>query len=184
MSHDEGMQVDIERCIVRFDDIEARRSGYEPFDMRLERFARARYAVVGRPAEGTTAGTPLSAPTSFTVVYLKCEPGKGVGMHAHATAEVFIPMSGSWRVVVEGGVTTTLRAWDVLSVPPNVMHGLENVSDGPAFVMAINQADASAGGAPIRFDPALIQELRERGEDVSEVEIPGGSGPLAVGRPA
>ncbi|GIS90081.1 MAG: hypothetical protein CM1200mP20_01220 [Pseudomonadota bacterium] len=31
----------------------------------------------------------------FNLVYVRCEPQKGIGLHKHDTAEIFIPMSGS-----------------------------------------------------------------------------------------
>ncbi len=53
---------DLEANIIRFGDIGARKSAYRPRDMLLERFERERYSVIGRPAEGTTAGTAFGGP--------------------------------------------------------------------------------------------------------------------------
>ena len=66
--------------------------------MLLECFERERYAVIGRPAEGTTAGTALGAVKAFSVVYLKCEPSKGLGSHAHASAEVIIVIPAARKI--------------------------------------------------------------------------------------
>ena len=68
---------DIERHVIRFAELESRRSTYEPADMKLDRFRRERYSVVGRPAEGSTDGKGMGG-TGFSVVYLRCEPGRGV----------------------------------------------------------------------------------------------------------
>jgi len=175
MQDDRPGAAEIERrCVIRFGELDGRRSTYRPADMQLSRYERERYSVVGRPAEGTVAGKRLGEATGFSVVYLKCEPGKGVGLHAHATPEVFIPMSGRWAVTLEGGERLELGPWDVISVPPDLMHGLVNLADEPAFVMAINPGH---GGAPIRFAPALLAELREHGAVAAAEEVPGAPAP-------
>ena len=91
-------------------------------------------------------------------------------MHAHATPEVFFPMSARWKVLLEGGRTLELGPWDVISVPPDELHGLENISAEPAMVMAINPGE---GGAPIRLAPELVAEIRAAGGDADELEVPG-----------
>lgn len=170
MQDDRSAIEDIERSVIRFRDLEKRRSSYQPADMALPRYQRERYAVVGRPAEGTAADKRTSEATGFSVVYLKLEPGNGVGLHAHATPEVFIPMSGRWAVLLDGGRRLTLEAWDVISVPPDLMHGLENIGEESAFIMAINPGHS---GAPIRFSPELLAEIRAAGGAAAEVELPG-----------
>ena len=163
---------ELEKYFIRYSELDSRQSSFHPFDTRLPRYQRTRYSVVGRPKEGTTDGKYHDDGAGFSVVYLKIEAGKGVGMHAHASSEVFIPMSGKWRVQIEGGMESVAFPWDVLSVPPNLMHGLENISDETAFIMAINSGNT---GAPIRFSPDLIEELRSKGEEVADLELPGES---------
>lgn len=164
---------DLEANIIRFQDIGARKSGYRPRDMLLPRFERERYAVIGRPAEGTNQGTALGGVKGFSVVYLRCAPGKGLGSHAHASAEVFVVMSGQWELDVEGS-KTVLNPFDVISVPPNVFHGARNIGAEPAVMMAINEGQS---GTPIRLDPALLAELAAAGHVVADPEYPPGSKP-------
>jgi len=170
MPDDRDAGDDIERSVIRFRDLAKRRSTYRPADMVLPRYQRERYSVVGRPAEGTASDKRTSEATGFSVVYLKVEPGKGVGLHAHATPEVFIAMSGRWSVLLAGGRRLTLEPWDVISIPPDLMHGLENIGDETAFIMAINPGHA---GAPIRFAPELLAEIRRAGGAAAEIEQPG-----------
>lgn len=165
---------ELESNIIRYADIGARKSAYRPRDMLLERFERERYSVIGRPAEGTTAGTALGSVKAFSVVYLKCEPGKGLGSHAHASAEVFIVMSGQWEIDVEG-TTTVLNPFDVISVPPNVFHGARNIGAEPALMMAINEGQS---GTPISLDPGLLAEIAAAGHTVSDPEYPPGAVPV------
>jgi quercetin dioxygenase-like cupin family protein len=113
----------LEDCIVRFKDLPNRRSTFQPLDTTVPKYERERYAVVGRGAEGTTNGKKTAEVKDFSIVYVKLEPGKAIGDHAHATSEVFLPLTGRWEVGINGE-TTILEPFDIISVPPNVMHSL------------------------------------------------------------
>ncbi len=163
----------LEDHIVRFRDLGERRSAYRPLDMLLERFERERYPVVGRGAETAGKGGRTAEVEGFSIVYLRIEPGKGIGAHAHDTAEVFIPLSGRWQATVDGQ-EALLEAWDVISVPPNRMHGLVNIGAEVAFVLTVNAGQA---GAPIYFAPALLDEVRAAGGPVRDIDYPPGASP-------
>jgi quercetin dioxygenase-like cupin family protein len=172
MAEPDVRTIDLEDCVVRFRDLAQHESPFHPFDMRLDRFDRRRYSVVGRPAEQKSATKSTHQVKEFSVVYISCEPGKGIGAHGHATAEVFIVLSGRWKVTLgaEAEREIELEPFDVISVPPDAMHGAVNVSDETAWLMAINAGHA---GAPIRWAPKLVEEIRAMGKPVSESETPG-----------
>ncbi len=172
MTDDHDTTADIERHVLRFRDLDGRESPWRPIDTMLSRFDRRRYSVIGRPAEGTGQGKSVDDIEAFNVTYLSCEPGKGIGGHAHATPEVFIPMTGRWSVTLgaEGGQEVILEPWDIISVPPDEMHGAVNISDETGWIMTIN---AGHGGARIRWAPDLLEEVRALGVDVSDAEQPG-----------
>ena len=159
---------DLEDCIVRFKDLPKRRSTFQPLDTKVPKYERERYSVVGRGAEGTTKGKKTAEVKDFSIVYVKLDPGKAIGTHAHATSEVFLPLTGRWEVGINGQ-TTILEPFDVISVPPNVMHSLVNVGDEPAFLMAVN---AGGAGAPIQWAREVLDEVRAAGNHVSEMENP------------
>lgn len=163
---------DIEEYVLRVDNLDGRESPYRPVDMMLERFQRSRYSVVGRPAEQTGPLTPLEEVDAFNLTYLKCEPGKGIGTHAHATPELFIVMKGTWKIWLgeNAGQETVIGPWDIISVPPNEMHGASNISDEEGWMMTIN---AGHGGAKIHWALNLVEELRASGHDVPDNEMPG-----------
>ena len=165
---------ELEANIIRFGDIGDRRSHYRPRDMLLPRFERERFSVIGRPGEGSTRGKALGDVKAFSLVYLRCEPGKGLASHAHASAEVFVVMSGRWEIDVEG-TKTVLHPQDVISVPPDLFHGARNIGDEPAVMLAINEGQA---GVPIRLDPAILAELAAAGHVVSDPEYPPGAKPV------
>jgi quercetin dioxygenase-like cupin family protein len=163
----------LEDLIVRFDDLGSRRSSFRPRDMLLPRFERERYSVVGRPAEGTSADKRTGQVDAFSVVYVRCEPGKGIAPHAHDSSEVFIVLTGQWEVSC-GDASTRLGPFDVISAPPDAMHGVVNVGDGPGILMAINEGKS---GVPIRLAPEILAELAASGHEVTDPEYPPGAGP-------
>lgn len=168
MTQPESAGYGLEDCIVRFKDLPQRRSSFRPLDMQVPKYERERYSVVGRGAEGTAKGKKTAEVKDFSIVYLKLDPGKAVGEHAHATSEVFIPLTGRWEVGI-GGETTILEPFDVISVPPDAMHSLVNVSDQPALLMAVN---AGGSGAPIQWARAVLDEVRATGHVAPETERP------------
>lgn len=172
MAGPDSGKLNIEDCIVRFAELGAQESPYRPLDMQLARYDRRRYSVIGRPSEQAGAVAKGRQVKEFSVVYIKCEPGKGIGAHGHATSEVFIVMSGRWRITGgdEGEHQAELGPWDVISVPPDLMHGAVNVSDEDGWLMAINAGQA---GAPIRWAPAVLAEIRAEGKEAAESEAPG-----------
>lgn len=163
---------DIEAHVLRFRHIADKESAYRPIDMLLERFDRKRYAVVGRPAEQTGEPTPLDQVDAFNITYLKVEPGKGLATHGHATPEAFVVMAGTWKITlgVNADQETILEPFDIIAVPPNAMHGAENIGKDMGWMMTIN---AGHGGAKLFWPPDLVEEIRATGADVSDVEIPG-----------
>jgi quercetin dioxygenase-like cupin family protein len=158
----------LEDCIVRFKDLPNRRSTFQPLDTTVPKYERERYAVVGRGAEGTTNGKKTAEVKDFSIVYVKLEPGKAIGDHAHATSEVFLPLTGRWEVGINGE-TTILEPFDIISVPPNVMHSLVNVGDTTAYLMSVN---AGGAGAPIQWARKVLDEVRAAGGKVSEMDYP------------
>ena len=164
--------LDIEEHVMRFEKLPGNESSYRPIDMLLPRYARDRYAVVGRPGESTTSNSPLHNVDAFNITYLKCAPGKGIGNHAHKTPEAFIVMSGKWLITLgpKSEQKTTLEPWDIISVPPSEMHSAVNISHEEGWLMTIN---AGQSGAKLFWAPELVEEIRATGKDVNNIENPG-----------
>jgi quercetin dioxygenase-like cupin family protein len=86
----------------------------------------------------TAAAVPSDG--GFNVAYVRAEPGKGTGPHTHPVVEAFIPVTGRWAVYWgEGDAREQLELGplDCSSVPPGVVRGFTNISDGPALLIAI-----------------------------------------------
>ena len=159
--------------LIRFNELDQHQSSFRPIDMALSRFDRRRFSVIGRPSEATSDSKSLNRVEAFNMVYVECDPGKGIGLHKHNTAEIFIPMTGMWEIGLgdDGESLVTLEPWDILNVPLNVMHSATNVSNAAAFLMVIS---TDQRGPEIFWDPKIIAEINEGGGDVSATEIPEG----------
>jgi mannose-6-phosphate isomerase-like protein (cupin superfamily) len=150
--------------VVRFKELEPRTK--HPADTRLERYQRERYSVIGRP-EARPAGTPgATVEVDVNFGYMKSAPGKGNCSHHHPQWEIFVPLSGRWRLVIEGGElsgrqTLELNHWDMIIVPPDTFHEATNISDDDAWMMSINPGTK---GAPYTIHPDVIEALRQLSE--------------------
>jgi quercetin dioxygenase-like cupin family protein len=131
------------RFMQRFKELKPLKVG--PPDRRLERFQRDRFSVVGRPDERPEGDSGVALDTGFNIGYIRCEPGKGHCSHAHPDYEVFIPMSGRWKISIETVGEVFAEAWDVVAVPGGLFHSAVNVGDAPAWMMSVNAGNMTAG---------------------------------------
>ena len=172
MSADTNKSIPIEHCLVRYEEIEARKAHFRPRDMVLPRFERERFTILGRPGESNNPALAALANEHFTMVCIRAEPGKGFASHSHDTAEAFVVMAGQWECVI-GDESVIVGPFDTVVVPEGVFQSLTNIGDVTGVTMAIN---AGGAGAPIRLDPKVLKELASAGVDVSsDVEFPPGA---------
>jgi mannose-6-phosphate isomerase-like protein (cupin superfamily) len=94
---------------------------------------RSTYRVLGVPPDA-----PLAA-EGFHMNIVHCEPGKSAPLHNHLTQEVFVVLTGRWRVFwgPQGERSVLLERWDTISIPPGVSRGFRNVGDEPAWLMGM-----------------------------------------------
>ena len=65
------------------------------------------------------------------------EPGRTIGLHTHDTnAEVYYVLEGE-MVVIQDGVTHTVKAGDVVFTADGHSHSVENRTDRPVKMLAI-----------------------------------------------
>ncbi|CAM3931853.1 hypothetical protein [Deinococcus frigens] len=129
-------------------------------------YARKVYAIMG--ATVTDRGPHISETAGINVAILECPPGKGVGLHNHATAEVLMPISGTWRFDWGAGseVGVHLGPCDVFSVPVGVNRRFTNRSAQPALMFAVVQGDGVAN--TVKLAASVIEEGRARGLEVDD----------------
>lgn len=130
------------RYVVRFDALKP--SDGAPPDARLPRFERERFMLLGRQSERRPGEAGTGIDTGINLAYVRCEPGKGFCSHKHPGWEMFLPLSGRWRISLDGQEPVEIDRWDVMVVPGDVFHGAENISNERAVMMSINPGNDTA----------------------------------------
>jgi mannose-6-phosphate isomerase-like protein (cupin superfamily) len=127
-----------------------------PPDARLPRFKRDRFMVLGRKSERRAGDVGPVLNTGINLAYLRCEPGKGFCSHKHPDWEIFVVLSGRWKVTVAGETEFVVNPLDVVAVPGDVFHDALNVGEGAGYMMSINRGTDTAGYA---LHPSILEEL-------------------------
>ncbi len=172
MGANEFSSEEIEKFVVRYNDLPNRVSPVRLLDMALPEFERKRYPVVGRSTEQSWSDKRVGEVEDFNLNFISCDPKCGIASHAHDSDEAFVILTGRWSISFgESNVThIEVEHYDVVSVPPNVMHGLTNLSNSESFLLAVQGAHR---GATIEWSSQLIERVRALGLDVASVEHPG-----------
>lgn len=108
-------------------------------DTRIPGHERDIFSIIGA---GVLEDPDLSPPLpsqEFHLSIVKADPGKGAALHSHLTQEVFMPLTGRWRIFwgPEGKREVFLEQYDVISLPTLVMRGFQNAGDEPALLLAV-----------------------------------------------
>lgn len=147
-----------EKYVVRVKELQAAPSA--PPDARLPRFERDRFMVLGRNSERRAGDTGPVLKTGINLAYLRCEPGKGFCSHKHPDWEIFVVLSGQWKVTA-ADTAVSVGPLDVVAVPGDVFHDAVNIGQEAAYVMSINMGTDTARYA---LHPAILEELGAPGE--------------------
>jgi mannose-6-phosphate isomerase-like protein (cupin superfamily) len=159
--HKDVAQPWIKSHVIRFDELKPLAAS--PADVILTQYQRQRFSVIGRPDEREpgSPGSLINAKVNFG--YIRCAGGKGNCSHKHPNWEIFIPMSGRWRLTLEGGVldegshVLELGPWDVIVIPGDTFHEALNISDADACMMSLNPGNEAAA---YTVHPHIIEAIR------------------------
>jgi quercetin dioxygenase-like cupin family protein len=130
--------------VVRFDQLKQRGVPLMFIDSILPGHQRMNYALIGDTASENPEYQPmLTQPHRFQIGMVMAPPGNGPAYHTHDYIEAFIPLSGRWRfywgndpeVKPEG--ETIIGQWDLISLPPGLWRGFENIADQDAWLLGI-----------------------------------------------
>lgn len=101
--------------------------------------ARTTFTVIGDAADRAAPGAPPLAAEAIRMNLVRCEAGGAAPLHSHPVQEVFMPLDGEWEITwgEDGSGSLRLGPLDTIAVPPGVMRGFRNVSDGPAMLLAM-----------------------------------------------
>ncbi|MFW9924709.1 MAG: cupin domain-containing protein [Candidatus Thorarchaeota archaeon] len=87
-------------------------------------------AVTSYGSTGTTIqwliskeqGAPRFAMRLFTL-----EPGAKIGLHGHPEEHEIFILTGECNLISEDGIKTKVKATDIVYMPPDEIHGYENI---------------------------------------------------------
>jgi len=163
---------EVEKCVIRFKDLSNRGSPVRLLDMALPEFERKRYPVVGRSTEQSRPDKRVGEVEAFNINFVSCCPKCGIAVHAHVSDEAFVILTGRWLISFgeSDAKEIEVQPYDMVSVPPNVMHGVTNVSDSESFLLAVQGTHC---GSTIEWSPRLVERLRALGLGVASAEHPG-----------
>ncbi len=109
----------------------------------------------------------IVATDGFNVTYVRCKPGNGNALHDHETVEVFIPLTGKWKICwgEHGEEEAILEPYDVISIPPGVHRNFRNVGDQDAMMVAIIGGNDSG---KVIWAPEVLDEAKRHGVSLDE----------------
>ena len=152
--------------IARFDELREDDNSY--LDMQVPGHLRKAMMLIGA-ATGNDPSLMSPLPSEeFTMGFQMCGTGNGPGLHSHETVEVFVAMSGTWRLYWiddEGEGETEFRTWDTVSVPPGVWRGLELTSEGDGLLLAVR---GGARGGGVQWHPSQLEKAARYGRTLDQ----------------
>jgi uncharacterized RmlC-like cupin family protein len=136
-----------------------------PFvDSQIEGALREIYLVIGKGVvEHEALRSAIPDAEDFNVTIVKAPPGNGASLHAHATSEVFVPLTGKWSIFwtnEKGQDEIVIEPFDVFSCPVGVMRGFRNESNEDAWLLAITGGDDSGR---VYWHPEVIEKAAAHG---------------------
>lgn len=172
MNHPKVTPEEMLQRVVRFSDYTKENAVPLMFiDSLLPGHHRLNYAVIGDTASENPDFKPiLSQPHKFQIGMFKAMPnGNGPAYHTHDYIEIFLPLEGKWRFYwgndpdgePEGEVI--LGQWDLISFPPGLYRGFENIDDQPAWCFAVLEQHQVFAGKDPYWSPKVIRAAREMG---------------------
>ena len=163
--------------IVRFSDYTRENAVPLMFiDSFLTGHHRLNYAVIGDTASENPDFKPmLNLPHRFQIGMFKAMPdGNGPAYHTHDYVEIFLPLEGKWRFYwgkdpeAEPEGEVLLEKWDLISFPPRLWRGLENIDTEPAWCFAVLEEHKGFEGKDPYWAPSVVRKAKENGFEADE----------------
>lgn len=177
MGHPRVTPDEMARRVVRFSDLTRENAVPLMFiDSMLPGHHRLNYAVIGDTASENADFEPiLTQPHRFQIGMFKAMPhGNGPAYHTHDYVEIFFPLEGRWRFYFgndpegEPEGELFLEKWDLISFPPGLWRGFENIGDEAAWCFAVLEEHEVYHGKDPYWSPTVIRHAREAGFESDE----------------
>ncbi|MGH1482310.1 MAG: cupin domain-containing protein [Geminicoccales bacterium] len=130
-------EAEMQARIWRFDALKGSPNAF--IDAAVPGHERVLYGALGTGTADEQIFKAVKSAENFHVDFIKAGPGQGAALHSHDSEEVFIVMTGRWKVAwgTEGENELELGQFDGVSVPSGVMRSFENLGDQEHVLMAI-----------------------------------------------
>ena len=133
-----GLQAELVRRIIDPSQFIADSSAF--VDVHLPRSSgKTSYSFIGAGVtQNDDAPTNLVEPHGFCVGAAGLQPGMVNNAHLHYTAEVFVCLSGQWKMMIglEAEQVLSIGPGDIFSVPTWVYRSFENVGSDEGFLFS------------------------------------------------
>lgn len=158
--------------VVRFSDYTREKAIPLMFiDSLIPGHHRLNYAVVGdTAAENPDYEVMMKQPHDFQIGMFKAMPGgNGPAYHTHDYVEVFLPLEGEWRFYWgddpegEPDGEIMLGGRDLISFPPGLWRGFENIGPEPAWCFAVLEKHTVFEGKDPYWSQKVIDKAAEYG---------------------
>ncbi len=175
MPHPVTSSDEMQKRIVRFAELRDRGTPLMFIDSILPRHYRMNFAVVGDTASENPDFRPyLTQPHKFQIGMVNAPPNCGPAYHTHDYIELFVVLTGRWRYywgnspegVPDG--EAFLDMWDMISLPPGLWRGFENVSAEPAWLLAVLEPHEVFAGKDPYWAPQVTRQAAQYGFQADE----------------
>ena len=155
--------------IVRFDELRKNSIPLMFIDSIIPGHQRLNYSLIGDTASENDAYKPaITEKHGFQIGMVKAPKGNGPAYHTHDYIETFLPLTGKWRFYwgnsedeIEG--ETIIEEWDMISLPPGLWRGFENISEEDAWIFAVLEEHEAYEGKDPYWAPQVTKKAREHG---------------------
>ncbi|WP_252315569.1 cupin domain-containing protein [Sinobaca sp. H24] len=160
--------------IIRFKDLKAKGIPLMFIDSIIPGHQRINYALIGDTASENPDYKPMiTEPHGFQIGMVKALPGNGPAFHTHDYIESFVPLSGKWRFYWGEGPDQIdgeeiLEEWDLITLPPGLYRGLENVGEEEAWLFAVLEQHEVFEGKDPYWAPEVVKKAAEYGFDADD----------------
>jgi quercetin dioxygenase-like cupin family protein len=175
MDHPHISSEEMQKRIIRFNEFKHQGIPLMFIDSILPGHQRMNYSVIGDTASENPDFKPLiTSPHKFQIGMVNAPPNSGPAYHTHDYIELFVPLTGRWRfywgntpdLPPEG--EAILEQWDVISLPPGLYRGFENVSDENAWIFAVLEPHEVFTGKDPIWSPQVMRQAAEHGFHADE----------------
>ena len=175
MAHPRVTPEEMQQRIVRFDHLKQQGIPLMFIDSVIPRHHRMNFAVIGDTASENPEFRPLlTQPHKFQIGVVNAPPGCGPAYHTHDYIEMFMPLTGRWRFYYgndpEGPPEgeASLEPWDMISLPPGLWRGFENMSGEHAWLFAVLEPHEVFEGKDPYWAEQIVRQAAEFGFHADE----------------